>query len=63
MDNDVYVNALALIEKHGEKAIGVADRQVMRFVRKEDVKKAGRWLVIGQAVELLAGMPPDTRLH
>ena len=61
MDNDIYVIALALIEQHGENATGFALRETMRFVREEDVKQAGRWLVIGQAVETLAGMPPATR--
>lgn len=63
MDVEIFNIATILMEELGDDALSFALRETMRYIREEDVKKAGRWLVIGQAVETLTGMPSALRRH
>lgn len=52
-DRDIYASAKLLINQHGIKAEDVAMEKMLYFVHRDDVKGAGVWLKIMDAINNL----------
>lgn len=56
LEKDAYRAANLLIKKHGDKAANVADGKMQVFMKAGDMKAAGAWLRVCEAIEqLLSG--------
>lgn len=49
-DQNVFVDAVLLVRRHGEQATNVASERARFFRKIGDRKSTGRWNLIGQAV-------------
>lgn len=48
---DIYMSANLLIKQYGSRASQQAEARLKEYVEVQDVKAAGVWLAIGQAVQ------------
>jgi hypothetical protein len=60
---NIYITAQMLIKQHGDEAEDYADGMMRSFIEKDDVKGAGVWLSIGQAIEDLRNKKRQGKLH
>jgi hypothetical protein len=60
---DIYISAQLLIKQHGNKAEDIATQKMQEMIDKDDVKGAGVWLSIGQAIENLRVVKSQGKLN
>lgn len=60
---DIYATAQVLIRKHGKGADDYAHVMMLSFMEIDDLKGAGIWLCIGQAIEDLQNKKAQGKLH
>jgi len=60
---NIFILARTLIKKHGEGAEDYAYEVMIRFIKKNDVKEASKWLGISSAIDDLQRLKHQGKLH